>query len=60
MASDDLVKYFIDHSNERFDRIEEKVDKLITFRLVLIGSAVGISGLVSIIFQVVVALAKGN
>ena len=71
MPSDDLVKYFIQHtdkkfselevkSGERFSAIEAKVDKLITFRLVLIGSAVGISGLVSILFQVVMAIAGGK
>ena len=52
MASDDLLKYFMKQTNERFDSLERKVDKLISFRLMLIGASVGISGLVSVFFQI--------
>lgn len=54
MPSDDLLKYFIEKSNERFDAIEKKIDMLISFRLVLIGASVGVSGLISAIFQIAV------
>lgn len=57
MANDDLLKYFIKQSNERFDSIESKLDKLISFRWMLIGASVGISGIVSVVFQVVMAIA---
>lgn len=56
MPSDDLLKYFIKQSNERFDSLEAKVDKLISFRILLIGASVGISGLVSVLFQIGMAI----
>lgn len=52
MPSDDLLRYHMKQTDIRFDRLEKKVDKLISFRMMLIGAAVGASGLVSVIFQV--------
>lgn len=57
---DELLKYYIETSTIRFDRLEEKVDKLINFRIMLVGAAVGISGLVSVLFQVAIAIAGGK
>lgn len=68
MPSDDLVKYFIQHTDKKFSDLEEqtgkrfsglevKVDKLISFRWMLIGASVGISGLVSVLFQIGMAIA---
>lgn len=55
MSDTDLINYFIEHTNKRFDKIEEKVDQLISFRLILIGSAMGVSGVISVIFHVAMA-----
>lgn len=60
MPSDDLVKYFIKHTNERFDALEGKVDRLISFRWMLIGVSLGVSGVVSFLFQVFQAVAGGK
>jgi len=57
VQNDDLLKYFIKMSNERFDSLEGKVDKLISFRWMLIGASVGISGIISVIFQIGMAIA---
>lgn len=43
----DKFEYFIEQTNLRLDRIDGKLEQLITFRLVLIGASVGISGLFS-------------
>jgi len=58
MDQEKLVDYFIAKTDARFDRLEAKVDRLIAFRVLLIGAAVGISGLVSVIFQIAIAMAK--
>lgn len=60
MPSDDLVKYFIKHTNDRFDALEGKVDRLISFRWLLIGVSLGVSGVVSMAFQVIQAVAGGK
>jgi hypothetical protein len=48
---DDLLKYYIKHSDSRFDSLENKMDKMIGFRWLLIGMAAGVSGMVSFLFQ---------
>jgi len=48
---DDLLKYYISHSDKRFDAIEEKMDKLISFRWLLIGASMGVSGIISVAVQ---------
>jgi len=50
-----LLEYYIAKSDERLDRLESKVDKLISFRVMLVGAAVAVSGLVSVGFQIVMA-----
>lgn len=50
-----LLPYFIDQTNERFnkldsrfDSVDSKLQELITFRMVLIGASVGVSGMFSV------------
>lgn len=57
---DDLLKYYIDKTDSRLQSLEAKIDKLISFRVMLIGAAIGISGLVSAAFQVAIAIAGGR
>lgn len=57
---DKLLKYYISHSDKRFDALEEKVDKLISFRWMLVGASMGISGIISIAFQVIQFIYKGD
>ena len=49
---DELLKYYISHSDKRFDALDQKVDKLISFRWLLIGASMGVSGVISVAFQV--------
>lgn len=58
MPSDDLIRYFMEQANNRFDSIENKVDRLVSFRWLLIGISIGVSGLVSFIAQVAQAMMK--
>lgn len=60
MASDDLVKYFIEHTNDRFDQLEKKVDRLISFRAALVAGAGVISVIVSAGFQLIIAYMGGK
>ncbi len=55
----ELLRYYIEHSDKRFDALDEKIEKLISFRWLLIGASMGISGVVSVGFQVVQFL-SGN
>jgi hypothetical protein len=45
-------EYFIDQTNKRFDKIDEKLDELISFRIMLIGAATAISAIVSVALTV--------
>ena len=54
----DLLDYFMTATDKRLDSIEQKLDKLIQFRWMVVGSATGISFLVSIIFHLYGALNK--
>jgi len=45
---EEKLEYFIDQTNQRLVKIEEKLDRLISFRVMLIGASITISSLVSI------------
>jgi hypothetical protein len=47
-----LMEYF----EKRLDRLEQKLDDLISFRWLLVGAAVGVSGLLSVLFNVFINL----
>lgn len=49
---EDLLNYFIEQTNKRFDKVEEKLDQLITFRLMLLGGAVTLSAVVSFLVTI--------
>ncbi len=68
MPSDDLVKYFIQHTDKKFDDlekktvarfvvVEKKIDSLLQLRWTLFGAALGISAVISFLFQVGMAIA---
>lgn len=42
-----LLHYFIEETNKRFDKIDTKLDQLITFRLMLLGGAAVVSTAIS-------------
>jgi len=44
----DKLDYFIDQTNDRLDKIEGKLDQLISFRIMLVGASVTVSAFVSI------------
>lgn len=45
---DDKLEYFIDQTNKRLEKMDEKLDRLITFRFLLIGASMALSGLFSV------------
>ncbi len=60
MPQRDLLEYYIERSDARLDAIEKKIDKLISFRWMLIGAASGVSFVVSLVFKVIEAVAGGK
>lgn len=42
-------EYFIDETNKRFDKIDKKLDELISFRLMLLGGAATIATIISLL-----------
>jgi len=46
-----LMKYFIDETNKRFDKIDRKLEQLISFRMLLIGIAMTVSAIISVFVQ---------
>jgi hypothetical protein len=46
-----LMEYFIDQTNQRFDKIDHKLEQLVSFRLILIGVAMAVSAIISVVVQ---------
>ena len=57
MPNKDLLDYYIEHTDKRFESVHEKLDQLLSFRWMLIGAALAISGTVSVLFEVAKAFA---
>jgi uncharacterized membrane protein YadS len=45
---EDKVEYFIEETNRRLEAIEAKLDRLISFRVMLLGASMTISAFVSV------------
>jgi tetrahydromethanopterin S-methyltransferase subunit G len=45
---DEKFEYFLSETNKRLDRIERKLEMLISFRMMLVGASITVSALVSI------------
>lgn len=45
MENSDLVKYFIKHTDERFNKIEKKIDSITSFKWKAVGAA-GVMGFI--------------
>lgn len=58
MPNKELLDYYIKHTDERFKEVNKKLDMLISFRWLLIGAAAGVSGIVSVVFQLLTAFNK--
>lgn len=48
----ELVRYFIEETNKKFERLEEKVDILLEFKWQILGGSMVLSALVTIAIQV--------
>lgn len=48
---DDLVEYYIKATNDRLDKIEGKIDELLSFKWKIIGGSVALSLLISLVFN---------
>lgn len=53
----ELLKYYITHTDKRFEEVHRKLDKLISFRWLLIGISIGVSGVVSFVVKIIEASA---
>lgn len=51
MSRDDLVDYFIKHTDQRLARLETKIDKLLAFKWQIVGGAALLSILVTVSIQ---------
>lgn len=47
----DLIDYFIERTDERFDKLEDKVDTLLAFKWQIIGGSVIFSAFLTLVFQ---------
>lgn len=52
MSEKDLVKYFIEHTDERFEKVDRKLDELFAFKWKVIGIAVTLSSIVSFVIEI--------
>ena len=52
MDRQELVNYFIERTDERFDKLEAKIEQLISFRWMLIGASCAVSSIISIIIAI--------
>jgi hypothetical protein len=52
MDNKELVQYFINETNKKFERLEEKVDLLISFKWQLVGGSVVLSLFASVAVHV--------
>lgn len=50
--SDELTKYFMAQTNERFNKIDRKLDQLIGFRFMQLGASAAISALFGVVAAV--------
>ncbi len=49
----DLLRYHIEQTNARFDRIEEKIDRLLEFKWQIIGGSVILSAIVGLVMSLI-------
>jgi hypothetical protein len=47
-----LVKYFIEETNKKFEKLESKVDMLLEFKWRIVAGAMVISALITISLQI--------
>lgn len=57
---DDLLKYHIARTDDRFTEVNTKLDRLMVFMWLLIGISVGMSSAGSKLFEIAVAMAGGK
>jgi len=51
--------YFVDQTNQRLDKIDEKLEQLISFRIMLIGASMAISTIFSVMTSLIIIFFKG-
>lgn len=44
----DKYEYFLTETNKRLDAIEDKMDKLLSFKFMLIGASISVSSLITL------------
>lgn len=53
MSDDDkeLLKYYIDQTNQRLDRLDTKVDELLSFKWQIVGGSVVLSVIINFLIE---------
>lgn len=54
MSNEEKYEYFIAQTNVRLEKMDEKLDQLISFRFMLIGASMAVSAMVSLIITILV------
>lgn len=52
--------YFLEETNKRLDKIDEKLERLISFRVLLIGMSMAVSALITVAINVALVYATGK
>lgn len=60
MSETDLVRYFMEQTNKRFDDIECKLDLLLQFKWQIIGGSLVASTLLTVAFNILFLLMGGK
>jgi len=54
MGDEELVKYFIERTDQRLEEMDNKINELLSFKWQIIGGATAISVLINLAISVVV------
>lgn len=52
--------YFLEETNKRLDKIDEKLERLISFRVLLIGMSMAVSALITVAINIALVYATGK
>jgi len=55
-----LIDYFIDETNRKFDKLDKKVDQIIKFKWQIIGGSLVASFVITAFFQIALVLINKN
>jgi hypothetical protein len=60
MPDKNLIDYFINETNQKFEKLEAKVDQILQFKWQIVGGSVVLSVLVTLAIQLGIVIFKGG